>query len=72
MQKLRQLCTGKAIMTFPRADTWRAPLRKIRLSILGCPVYFYTRKRIQDHLMIAGFAVTNMVTVGKLYFVEAT
>ena len=58
-------------MTFPRADTWRAPLRKIRLSILGCPVYFYTKKRIEDHLMIAGFSITNMVTVGKLYFVEA-
>ncbi len=72
MRKLRQLCKDKAIMTFPRADTWRAPLRKIRLGILGCPVYFYTRKRIKDQLMITGFSVTNMVTVGKLYFVEAT
>lgn len=72
MQKLRTLTKGKAVMTFPRADTWRAPLRKLRLTLLGCPVFFYTEKRIRDHLMIAGFTVRNLLKVGKLYFVEAT
>ncbi len=71
MQKMRTLTEGKAIMTFPRTDTWRAPIRKIRLGILGCPVYFYTEKRIRDHLMIAGFSVTALRRVGKLFFVEA-
>lgn len=71
LQKLRTLTAEKAILTFPRADTWRAPLRKMRLTILGCPVYFYTEKRIRDHLMVAGFALRTLKKVGKLYFVEA-
>jgi len=71
MHKLRTLTRGKAVMTFPRADTWRAPLRKIRLAVMGCPVYFYDKKRIRDHLMIAGFTVEKLQPVGKIYFVEA-
>jgi len=72
MHKLRKLTRIKAIMTFPRADTWRAPLRKVRLTVMGCPVYFYTERRVRDHLMITGFSVSNLHKVGKLYFVEAT
>ncbi len=71
MQKMRQLTRGKAVMTFPRADTWRAPIRKIRLGVLDCPVYFYNEKRIRDHLMITGFAVSQFQRVGKLFFVVA-
>ncbi|RJP77195.1 MAG: class I SAM-dependent methyltransferase [Candidatus Zixiibacteriota bacterium] len=68
---LRTLTRGKAIMTFPRSDTWRAPVRKLRLGMLGCPVYFYNRKRIHDYLLMAGFVVKKIQRVGKLYFVEA-
>jgi len=71
LTKLRHLTGGKLVATFPRADTWRAPLRKIRLSLLGCPVYFYTEKRIRDHLLITGFMLRSIKKVGKLYFVEA-
>ncbi len=69
--KLRQLTRGKLVMTFPRADTWRAPLRKIRLGLLGCPVYFYSEKRLRDYLLISGFTVISLVRVGKLFFVVA-
>ncbi len=71
MARLRQLTRGKAIMTFPRADTWRAPLRRVRLGILGCPVFFYTEKRVREHLKLCGFQVQKLNRVGKLYFVEA-
>ena len=69
---LRQLTKGKIILTFPRADTWRAPVRRVRLRLRGCPVYFYTEKQIRDHLMISGFFVQSLTRVGKLFFVEAT
>lgn len=72
MHVLRGLTRGKAVMSFPRADAWRAPVRKFRLALMGCPVYFYTEKRIRDHLMIAGFSVERLVRVGKLFFIEAT
>jgi len=71
LTRLRHLTRGKLIATFPRANTWRAPLRKLRLVLAGCPVYFYTEKRIRDHLMIAGFMLESIRKVGKLYFIEA-
>lgn len=70
--KLRRLTKEKLIATFPRADTWRAPLRKLRLSLLRCPVYFYTEKRIRDHLLLTGFMIRDLRRVGKLYYVEAS
>lgn len=69
--RLRRLTRGKAIMTFPRADTWRKPVRKLRLAVLGCPVFFYSEKRIRDHLIVAGFILQRVLRVGKLYLVEA-
>jgi len=72
MRKMRALTEGTALMTFPRADTLRAPIRRIRLKALGCPVYFYSEKRIRDHLMIAGFTINRLMRVGELYFVEAS
>jgi len=71
LQKMRQVTKGSAIMSFPRSDTWRAPIRKIRLGLQDCPVYFYTEKRIRDHLMIAGFTIVMFSRVGKLFFVVA-
>jgi ubiquinone/menaquinone biosynthesis C-methylase UbiE len=71
LARLRQLTRGKAIMTFPRADTWRAPIRRMRLGLQGCPVYFYTEKQIRDHLLISGFHPQKVLQIGKLYFVEA-
>ena len=69
--KFRKLTSGKLVASFPRADTWRAPIRKLRLALLNCPVYFYTEKRIRDHLLISGFTLERIRKVGKLYFVEA-
>jgi len=51
-----QAVAGRAdrlLATFPRAETWRAPARKLRLKLRGCPVYFYRRQ-----------ALTNLVTQG--------
>jgi 2-polyprenyl-3-methyl-5-hydroxy-6-metoxy-1,4-benzoquinol methylase len=72
LTRLRELTRSKAIMTFPRSDTWRAPLRRLRLGMLGCPVYFYTEKRMRDLLEASGFKLQKLTRVGKLFFVEAT
>jgi 2-polyprenyl-3-methyl-5-hydroxy-6-metoxy-1,4-benzoquinol methylase len=72
LAKLRQLTRGKVILTYPRANTWRAPVRKLRLALRGCPVYFYREKDVRDHLIASGFTPKTLKEVGKLYFVEAT
>ena len=72
LKKIRQLTTGKVIASFPRFWTWRAPVRKLRLGLRGCPVYFFTRRRLRAMFADAGFASVNITRVGKLHCVVAT
>lgn len=67
--KMYEVSKDKAIFAFPRFWTWRAPIRKIRLSLRGCPVYFYTRKKVENLLKKAGFSKIQIDKVGKLYCV---
>ncbi|MEJ2746214.1 MAG: methyltransferase domain-containing protein [bacterium] len=71
LRKMRQSTSGRLIATFPRFWTWRAPLRKIRLSLGGCPVYFYTGKRISSLMRESGWANWRVKKIGKLHFVVA-
>lgn len=70
LQKMRK-SSDKAIMSFPRLWTWRAPIRKIRLGLRGCKVYFYTSLDIEKLLTEAGFESFDMEKVGKLFCVTA-
>jgi cyclopropane fatty-acyl-phospholipid synthase-like methyltransferase len=71
LKKMREVTTDKAIMAFPRFWTWRAPVRKLRLAMQGCPVFFYTNGRIERLLNEAGFANWEVTRVGKLHCVVA-
>ena len=71
LTKMRELSTDKAIMAFPRMWTWRAPVRKVRLGIKGCDVFFYSAARINKLLKDAGFSRHELTKVGKLYCVVA-
>jgi 2-polyprenyl-3-methyl-5-hydroxy-6-metoxy-1,4-benzoquinol methylase len=66
LRKMRELTAERAIISFPRLWTWRAIPRKVRLTLRGCPVYFYTRKAIHQHLAEAGFTASKIERVGKL------
>jgi 2-polyprenyl-3-methyl-5-hydroxy-6-metoxy-1,4-benzoquinol methylase len=71
LKRMREVSTDKAIMAFPRLWTWRAPVRKVRLARKGCPVYFYSKPKIESLLREAGFKSQEIVKVGKLYCVVA-
>ena len=71
LRKMRDLTAGRAIISFPRLLTWRALPRKVRLTLRGCDVFFYTRAAILKHLNQAGFAVSEIQRVGKLDCVVA-
>jgi SAM-dependent methyltransferase len=71
LARIRRVTRGKFLSAWPRRWTWRAPVRKVRLGLLGCPVYFYSRGDIYRHLEATGFRVTRVAVVGKLYCVEA-
>lgn len=71
LKRMRELSRSKAIMAFPRLWTWRAPLRKVRLTIKGCPVFFYSKDRINRLMKEAGFSSWEVTRVGKLHCVVA-
>jgi 2-polyprenyl-3-methyl-5-hydroxy-6-metoxy-1,4-benzoquinol methylase len=71
LERMRALTKDKVILAFPRFWTWRAPVRKVRLSARGCAVFFYTRGDIQRLLNEAGFKRHEVTKVGKLYCVVA-
>jgi len=69
LRKMRRLSRRKVVATFPRKWTWRAPVRKVRLALRGCPVYFFTRPQVERLMSEAGFADVRIATIGKIYFV---
>ncbi len=71
LKKMREVTKDKAILAFPRLWTWRAPVRKARLALKGCPVFFYTKSAIGSLLKEAGFADYEITKVGKLHCVVA-
>jgi hypothetical protein len=46
-------------------------VRKARLARKGCPVYFYSKPKIEKLLRDAGFKRQEIVKVGKLFCVVA-
>jgi hypothetical protein len=69
LRRAREVTREKFIATFPRRLTWRAAVRKIRLKLAGCPVFFYTRRRVGELMRQSGFAVDTCEVCGKIYFV---
>lgn len=71
LEKMRAVVLDKAIVSLPRQWTWRAPVRKVRLALVGCDVYFYSRARMDDLIRRAGFKRYTFEQVGQLYCVSA-
>jgi 2-polyprenyl-3-methyl-5-hydroxy-6-metoxy-1,4-benzoquinol methylase len=69
IMKMRELTNDKLILSFPRLFTWRAPVRKVRLGLKKCDVYFYTKGSIKSLMKAAGIREYRIEKVGKLYCV---
>jgi 2-polyprenyl-3-methyl-5-hydroxy-6-metoxy-1,4-benzoquinol methylase len=71
LAKMRECVKDRVVLSFPRQWTWRAPVRALRLAIKGCPVYFYSARKVGALLKQAGFSRWQTEVVGKLYCVTA-
>lgn len=72
LEKIRRITGSRFLSTFPRYWTYRMPMRKVRLGLLGCPVYFYSDRQIRALHDKAGFRVERIDRVGAIYCVLAT
>ena len=68
LARMRTATRGKAIATFPMRWTYRMPIRKLRLALRGCPVFFYSRAEAFQ-LWVPMFDRVRLVRLGKIYFV---
>ena len=68
---IRKATRGTFLSAWPRFWTWRMPIRKVRLSLGGCPVYFFRKPQVYRLLEQSGFEVVSCEVIGKLYCVEA-
>lgn len=71
LQVIRGITRGKFLSAWPRAGTWRMAIRKVRLKLAGCPVYFWKLSEIEDYLERSGFRMVSLEIHGQLYCVEA-
>jgi 2-polyprenyl-3-methyl-5-hydroxy-6-metoxy-1,4-benzoquinol methylase len=72
LQVIRSLTKSTFLSAWPRAATVRSAIRKVRLKVDGCPVYFFTLAQVQDYLQRAGFRVESHEVLGQLYCVRST
>ena len=71
LKVIRSITRKTFLSAWPRAGTLRAAIRKQRLKMAGCPVYFWTEKQVDDYLGQAGFRVESREIHGQLFCVEA-
>jgi ubiquinone/menaquinone biosynthesis C-methylase UbiE len=71
LQMIRSITRARFLSAWPRSGTWRAAIRKVRLNMAGCPVYFWTRPQVEEYLNRAGFRVSSWEQYGQLYCAES-
>jgi len=57
VRRLKQVCTGRAVLSFPSMHWLRTPIRQVRYRLRNCPVYFYDETKLQQLLQQEG--ITN-------------
>ena len=55
VKKLGKEITGELLMSFPKAGGFLAWQRKIRYRMRNCPLYYYTRKDLEDIFSVMGW-----------------
>ncbi len=74
LRRMMELSSGRVIASFPERSLVRAPLRKFRYALRHCPVYFYTRGRLEEICRQAGltdyrivpYASSGLLLVGEM------
>lgn len=71
LKKMREHVLDRVIVSFPMTGTWRALVRRFRLKLLDCDVYFYSPQQVEALLHDAGFKRHEADQIGQLYCVTA-
>ena len=65
LARMLSLSTRRVVASFPGMALVRAPLRKLRYALRGCPVYFYSRRSIGTLCREAGLTDYRLVRLSS-------
>jgi hypothetical protein len=57
--------------SFPKRREWRAPIRRLRLRVAGCPLYLYSEADVRAVLTGAGVEDHDWIELDRDYVVIA-
>src|SRR5712691_1410899 len=61
VRRMRELCSGSAIASFPRWTWTKGPIRKLRYEVINnCPIFDYTADGLRSLFGEAGFARVDL------------
>jgi SAM-dependent methyltransferase len=56
VRRMRELCSGSAVASFPRWNWLKGPVRKLRYEVISnCPIFDYTQRELRFLFGAAGF-----------------
>jgi 2-polyprenyl-3-methyl-5-hydroxy-6-metoxy-1,4-benzoquinol methylase len=67
--RMLELAHSTMVMSFPKAREWRAPLRRLRFLLAGCPLHLYTETCCRELLRAAGVERYEWVVLDRDYVV---
>jgi SAM-dependent methyltransferase len=68
VRRMRELCSGSVVASFPRWNWLKGPVRKLRYEVIGnCPIYDYTQRELRFLFGAAGFDRT-LIRAGRSGF----
>ena len=71
LKAMRERTVSTMVMSFPKSGEWRAPLRRIRFLVAGCPLFLYSERRTRDILAQAGIDRFEWIPLDRDYIVVA-
>jgi len=71
ISRMRELTSGKLILSFPKAVEWRVPIRRVRFWMKGTPLFLYGEDQVKAILRDAGVENYEWIELDRDYLVVA-
>ncbi len=71
LEKINRITSEKVYSTFPAKWVLRAPIRKVRLTLSGCPVYFFSKGDMKRFFAPPGTKSWRMLFQNQIYVIES-
>jgi SAM-dependent methyltransferase len=64
--RMREVCTGSLVASFPRWTRVKGPVRKVRYEVINnCPIFDYSPASVRELFEGAGFRTVHLTEVGR-------